>query len=184
MGVTQSLQTEDIAWAAYDRLSGALGSALVAVQARRTRNPLTLLPPVSISMGYDDTTIELAANQFPRVAIIAAPRTPEDEGANERITIATHTLLIEWIVFVSMRAGVTTHTLKHEVTLIGWRYGEAILDTMMKGRSYAGFSPTNAAPTVDEGQAVPIRLNRNSSDLSGFIAGGMITIPLRGKYVF
>jgi hypothetical protein len=173
--MSQLLHTEDIVWAVVDALSNELAQALADVEARRTRDAFDIPLPVEIELGsFDDLVFNLPNSAFPRIAVVGAPRDPDDVALGEGVGSATHMLIIEWLHLVPD---------KRQATLLAWRYGEAIAQVILTMGPIAGFEPTTPAFRVTEGQATPHKDRDRASTIRGYLSGGIATIPLRGEVV-
>lgn len=175
---TPYLQTEDIAWAVYDTLVNNLPAQLEEVEARRNaqgRMTVALPVPAIIDLGFDVEAMDAPPDMFPRVSFMAAPRAPQTVDADQRLAMATHGILLEWMIIANSRM---------EATVRAWRYGEAILQTLLAMPAFAGFEPETMLPTVQEGQ--PLEFDGQSSMAPTnrrYMAAGQVTLPVRGKYV-
>lgn len=169
-----ALQTEDLAWAVHDVLLNELPGNLQEVEARRNaqgRAIVTLPNPVLIEFGFDIEALDSPPDKFPRIAFIAGPRTPNTEPTNNFLAMATHEVLIEWMILAESRV---------EATFRSWRYGEAILQTLIKQSNFAGFQTLDIVPATAEGQ--PMEYDTNTGVGQLYLAGGQTTIPMRGMY--
>lgn len=172
---TKAVQTEDIAWALKDVLDEKLPEALLRVQTERTREVYDLVvPPNGVELGFRYNALQAPPEDYPRVAVIAAPRRDDANQNGQRVTIVTHSVLVEWQVYRP------TFT---EATIVSWRYGEAVMLVIRENGPYAGFDPRSIAPQIDEGVAMPVRLGLTADPYTGFIAGGTAIIDMDGRYV-
>jgi hypothetical protein len=146
---TAFLQTEDIAFAVYDALVLRLPDILREVQDRRNnqgRQVITLAPFATITLGYDVASLSREISTFPRIDILSGPRQADTRPTNNMYADATHTLVIEWTAIA---------TDQQSVAVAAWRYGEAVLKTLVTSGQFAGFEPTSLLPNISEATPVP-----------------------------
>lgn len=173
---TPALQTEYVARAVEEAIRADLPTWLSTVQTRwAAREPIVLPPPAEITFGFRENVLDLFIDDFPRVAVIAAPRSPLPGQTSQKIALALHSVLVEWQVL-----GPTVR----EATLMGWRYGEALLETILAAEPRWPYEIMSITPPVDEGQASSLRPDTgpNIGAELGLLAGGSTTIGLQVRY--
>lgn len=178
---TPYLLTEDICWAIKRELDANLAVNLTEVQDRRNMQygaevaDLLLPYPVRLGVGFNLKILELPPEEYPRISVVGAPRGSQgDTFRGDRLAKAQHFVLLEWVIMDQDQ---------ERATVLAWRYGEAILQTLLGGyANFAGFTPMTSISDTNEAQPTEIVVDRARPSSRAFIAGGSTTIPLEGIY--
>jgi hypothetical protein len=162
-------------------LNAQLEAMLATVEARwADTDPIALPMPTEISVGgFDADVLNYRVEDFPKIALLGAPRTPDPMNAGQgKFALATHAIVLEWIFIAPTRKA---------ATLGNMRYAEAILAIVHKIHSpeFHGFSPETPASTVEEQPGMPFYgPDPNQETPLAYMAGCTATVPVRGSISF
>jgi hypothetical protein len=163
--------TEVVCRAALDTLQATLPAMLAAVNTSYPSDPLVLDPPVAYVIGWEENALNLPPEAFPRVTVVAAPRTVVRPFTDQQLGEIQHLLIVEWLVI-----GLTPT----ETAVRSWRYSEAVCAVLSQQNEFDEYVMAGVAFQVDEGVPTPLRITRTADGFSHYVSGGTARIPVLG----